>query len=149
MTATTTTATVETDVRGHFAPIVERIAGHDDVPDGLAAAVMADTLKFVTLAATSAQPVVPTRLIDVGWHEFILHTRDYTEFCAKIGGYVHHVPIRGASTGNGDVYEATRRLLTERHGPLDPRLWPDLGADCGDCKAGECEAGKCTADCKS
>lgn len=145
----TTTATLETDARGRFGPIVERIAVHDDVPAGLAEAVMADTLKFVTLAATSSQPVVPSRLVDVGWHEFILHTRDYTDFCAQLGGYVHHVPTRGDSTGNAEAYEATRRMLAERHGPLDPRLWPDLGADCGDCKAGECEAGTCAADCKS
>jgi hypothetical protein len=31
--------------------------------------------------------------IDQMWHEFILHTKDYTEFCQHyFGAYVHHQP---------------------------------------------------------
>lgn len=31
--------------------------------------------------------------IDVAWHEFILMTREYTEFCTEyLGGYIHHTP---------------------------------------------------------
>ena len=136
-------------VRASFGPIVDRIAAHPEVPAELAEAVMAETLRFVALAAATDVPVGPSRLVDVGWHEFILFTRDYMAYCAELGGYVHHVPDSPGDTSDPTAYRRTRELLTERHGPLDERLWPAVGADCGDCKAGECEAGKCTADCKN
>jgi hypothetical protein len=32
-------------------------------------------------------------LIDEGWHEFIMYTRDYSDFCQKFfGRYIHHQP---------------------------------------------------------
>ena len=35
----------------------------------------------------------PDRDVDEAWHDFILFTREYHEFCEKFcGGYVHHVP---------------------------------------------------------
>lgn len=33
----------------------------------------------------------PSPLVDIGWHIFILHTREYTEFCDGLAGhYIHH-----------------------------------------------------------
>lgn len=139
----------DTDVRARFGPIIDRIAADPVVPDGRAEDVMVETLRFVRLAAATEQPVAPSRLVDVGWHEFILFTRPYMAFCAELGGYVHHVPDDPDGGGDPTAYQRTRRLLAEAHGPLDDQLWPAAGADCGDCEAGECEAGSCTADCKS
>ena len=35
----------------------------------------------------------PSKNVDVAWHEFILFTRDYAEFCDEyLGCFVHHVP---------------------------------------------------------
>jgi hypothetical protein len=36
---------------------------------------------------------MPSRVVDDAWHEFILMTRAYTEFCTKaFGKYLHHTP---------------------------------------------------------
>jgi len=36
---------------------------------------------------------MPSRVVDDAWHEFILMTRAYTEFCDKaFGKYLHHTP---------------------------------------------------------
>lgn len=36
---------------------------------------------------------MPSRVVDVAWHEFILHTRDYKAFCDKaFGKFLHHTP---------------------------------------------------------
>lgn len=36
---------------------------------------------------------VPSPEVDEAWHAFILHTKDYMEFCnSKLGFYVHHIP---------------------------------------------------------
>ena len=35
---------------------------------------------------------VPSIVIDEAWHAFILHTKDYEEFCMNsIGRFVHHI----------------------------------------------------------
>jgi hypothetical protein len=36
---------------------------------------------------------MPSQVADDLWHEFILHTREYSAFCQKaFGGYMHHTP---------------------------------------------------------
>jgi hypothetical protein len=149
MPAMVTDTHPDADLSDRFAAIIDRIGVDPGVPDGDAEAVMFETLRFVRLAASTDEPVAPSRLVDVGWHHFILFTREYTAFCAELGGYVHHVPDRPDGGTDPSAYERTRRLLTRRHGRLDERLWPAAGADCGDCEAGKCEAGKCTSSCKS
>ena len=39
---------------------------------------------------------MPSRAVDIAWHEFILLTREYTAFCDQaFGGYLHHTPQSG------------------------------------------------------
>lgn len=36
---------------------------------------------------------MPSQIVDELWHEFILYTRDYQQFCAKaFGKFMHHTP---------------------------------------------------------
>ncbi|WP_068825129.1 glycine-rich domain-containing protein [Pseudomonas sp. BMS12] len=36
---------------------------------------------------------MPSQAVDVAWHEFILYTRQYGEFCRKgLGRFLHHTP---------------------------------------------------------
>jgi hypothetical protein len=36
---------------------------------------------------------MPSQVVDDLWHEFILYTRDYDQFCAKaFGKFLHHTP---------------------------------------------------------
>ncbi|MET7298339.1 phosphotransferase [Embleya sp. NPDC005575] len=39
--------------------------------------------------------MVPSALIDVGWHAWVLHTVDYAEYCDRIGRFVHRVFCKG------------------------------------------------------
>jgi hypothetical protein len=42
---------------------------------------------------------MPSRAVDAAWHEFILHTREYTAFCKRaFGHYLHHLPNDDASS---------------------------------------------------
>ena len=49
---------------------------------------------FLLLAARPGEPFgMPSRAVDVAWHEFILLTREYTSFCDRgFGRYLHHEP---------------------------------------------------------
>jgi len=58
--------------------------------------VVRDLKRFLSLNLLVRDPefeFVPSFKIDLAWHEFILHTRDYTAFCdALVGSYIHHTP---------------------------------------------------------
>lgn len=42
---------------------------------------------------------MPSQVVDVAWHEFILFTRTYKAFCKKaIGRYLHHTPTEAMRT---------------------------------------------------
>ncbi len=49
---------------------------------------------FVICNARNKQMVsMPSQVVDVAWHEFILYTRQYKEFCdLGLGGFLHHTP---------------------------------------------------------
>src|SRR5215471_14681319 len=52
---------------------------------------------------------MPSQVVDVAWHEFILFTRDYQAFCQRgLGGFLHHVPAE-AMHAPTDAQEGIRR----------------------------------------
>ena len=52
---------------------------------------------------------MPSQVVDVAWHEFILFTRDYRTFCQRaLGRFLHHVPAE-AMRAPTDAQEGIRR----------------------------------------
>ncbi len=42
---------------------------------------------------------MPSQVVDVAWHEFILFTREYERFCMKaLGRFIHHTPAEAMET---------------------------------------------------
>lgn len=42
---------------------------------------------------------MPSQVVDTAWHEFILFTRAYKEFCARsLGRFLHHTPTEAMKT---------------------------------------------------
>lgn len=73
--------------------VVERLQRVSRLEPDEAALVFEDTKKFLYLCATSPEPMIPTKAIDEGWHNFILFTEDYAHFCESfLGRFVHHRP---------------------------------------------------------
>lgn len=43
---------------------------------------------------------MPSKIVDEAWHEFILFTKNYAEFCEKaLGRFLHHTPSSAMSKG--------------------------------------------------
>lgn len=61
--------------------------------------------KFMYLAATSEFMVSPSEIIDKVWHQHLIFTKSYQEFCELIGKQIQHIP----STHNKDEYEKFRK----------------------------------------
>jgi hypothetical protein len=65
---------------------------------------------------------MPSQVVDVAWHEFILFTRNYREFCRKsFGRFLHHTPSEAMSdpTTATDGIKRSWRLACRRAG-IDP-----------------------------
>jgi len=57
--------------------------------------------KFMYLAATSKFMVSPSEIIDVVWHQHLIFTKSYQDFCKILGKQIQHIP----STHNREDYE--------------------------------------------
>jgi len=66
---------------------------------------------------------MPSQVVDVAWHEFILFTRAYNGFCKRgFGRFLHHTPVEAmqAPTLAQDGIKRAWRLACIRSG-IDPR----------------------------
>ena len=105
----------------------------DEVPPALR-----EVLRFLSLAAHYERgQLTPSHRVDLVWHEFILCTRAYQEFCeARYGRMIHHDP-GGPREKHCRQFEETLRRYKQRFGLPDRRFWTLENADLSDC--GTCE----------
>ena len=68
--------------------VVERIQRDAGVDRETAAALWGEMLLFLDMVALSKEFVSPPPQVDVAWHAFILHTRDYEAYCRERYGRV-------------------------------------------------------------
>ena len=55
--------------------------------------------RYLVLRSRLRGATLPTpRVVDQLWQVFLLYTRDYSQFCDTLGGFIHHLPSDGAST---------------------------------------------------
>jgi hypothetical protein len=73
-----------------FDPLVQRMVDKYKWDGADAQECFEDLKKFLYVAVIAYRPVAPEKL-DEMWHNFILFTMDYDEFCkARLGIFVHH-----------------------------------------------------------
>jgi hypothetical protein len=112
------------DVRPTYwnSSVVERIQRDAGVDRDTAAALWAELLVFLDVVAESKDFVSPPPGVDVAWHAFILHTRDYEAYCReRYGRIIHHQP-----TGAPDpsAYRRAYERRSARGTPVDHMIWP-------------------------
>lgn len=120
---------------------LSRYIADDKMIDLLAAeAVMSDALSFLAACAVNHEtPLSPSAPVDIGWHAFILYTRDYAEFCERVAGrFIHHVPTDGEKVTNGvslTRINQTMQAVKAAGFAIDADLWLTDGR-CSQCKDG-------------
>lgn len=63
--------------------------------------VMMGLREYFHLCHSAGKQMVamPSQVVDVAWHEFILFTRDYEQFCKQaFGRFLHHTPAEAMTT---------------------------------------------------
>ncbi|MGW7460340.1 glycine-rich domain-containing protein [Streptomyces sp. NPDC054797] len=99
-TGSTTLVTAQATPRGllsdaDFNAVMHTILDNNPGMDPfLASRILVDALAFLATAARTVGGLAPSRVVDEGWHALILHTGLYQNLCARLGGFVHHVPER-------------------------------------------------------
>ena len=71
------------------------LQAYPHLTDHQAALVIKALREYFQLCNVAGKRVVsmPSQVVDVAWHEFILFTRQYQQFCNKaIGRFLHHTP---------------------------------------------------------
>jgi hypothetical protein len=130
-----------------FDQLASRIVADEKLNRDLAERIVDQALAFLSACATNTgAPLAPSELVDIGWHTFILHTRDYGTFCERIAGrFLHHVPTdENDPSASGEAAHTTllRTVASiKRAGyAIDPALWPTAGGkcnvNCSQCKNG-------------
>ncbi|MEU5722740.1 hypothetical protein ABZ783_13055 [Micromonospora sp. NPDC047738] len=131
-----------------FAQLTARIAhDHPELAADLPARIMDQALAFLAACATATEPLGPSDLVDVGWHTFILHTRQYADFCQRVAGrFIHHQPDPPSEETGPSVPEPlgvpiSRAVAAIRAAGLaiDQELW--VGAAECQSKCNQCHAG--------
>src|SRR5215208_2444034 len=80
------------------------------------------TRQWFRLAARHprAKLSMPSVVVDDLWHELVLHTRDYAEFCeAAFGRFLHHTPESAMSVEAAAANRAAGLAMTVRLAQLD------------------------------
>lgn len=103
--------------------------------------IITDTISFLTVcAANPHQQFRPSEQVDLGWHQFILNTHDYAEFCDRVAGrFIHHVPDEFTTPerrATANVLAPTVEAIKAARLPFHPELWTAGGQRCSQCHSG-------------
>ncbi|WP_116205629.1 glycine-rich domain-containing protein [Amycolatopsis circi] len=130
-----------------FSRLANRIAKETTCSYEYSVRIMDQALAFLAACARTACPLAPSDIVDIGWHTFILYTREYADFCGRISeGFIHHVPDDETRGGNAHLSEMMNRTTSaiEAAGfAVDRELWFTSAAKCANCS--QCKNG-CTDD---
>lgn len=126
-----------------FERLTARVTRDEGYGPALAARVVEQALAFLrTCAVHRGEPLSPSRLVDAGWHAFILDTREYRRFCRRIAGrFIDHVPTGGVAADPGEPASALSRTAAAIRAAgyaVDDELWFSSagGGECTGCANG-------------
>ncbi|KJY35537.1 hypothetical protein [Streptomyces sp. NRRL S-495] len=122
-----------------FERMITRIAREEEMDLALAARTVDQALAFLGACAVNPDAgLAPSRLVDIGWHTFILHTTEYAEFCHSVSGrFLHHVPTGGPGESTKGIGIAATVAVIEASGyAVDSELW-SMSADCSEGSGGD------------
>lgn len=121
-----------------FDRLTHRVMADDSLDQDTAGRVVEQALAFlVACALNPGSHLTPSVQVDTGWHAFILHTREYADFCTRTAGrFIHHRPdppgeARPETEATGLTIAAMRAAGLH----VDTALWVPR-AECSQCYQG-------------
>lgn len=124
------------------AGMIERFQDKLDLSISDATLLFDDVKRFLYLCAITEGHLAPTKQIDEGWHHFILHTKDYAQFCERhFGRMIHHTPFTREQRKTSDGSGLTRTVAEARRifGDLSLNWSLNSSSDCRESCQNGCE----------
>ena len=107
-----------------------RLANENYWTKNFTARAIVEYKKFIYLAATADMMVSPSPVVDVVWHQHLIFTQSYQDFCTVAGKAIQHVP----STHNAEdaakfrqAKERTKKLYQPVFGEQPADIWEHAG----------------------
>jgi hypothetical protein len=126
--------------------VTERIERKQLLPAEVTVAALTEFRKYMALIGLGYRRLAMTsKEVDEIWHQFILFTREYQEFCHTVfGEFIHHAPVTSrdplAPGGVERFVDAYRDVFGELH-----PLWQGaITCEDEDCKGGCGGDGDCS-----
>lgn len=82
--------------------------------------------KFMYLAATSNGMVSPSKIVDIVWHQHLIFTQSYDQFCDTLGKNIQHIPSTHDKKDFKKFQEAatrTKQLYIASFGEQPKNIW--------------------------
>jgi hypothetical protein len=119
--------------------LVTRIVLENGMDHAYAERVMDQALGFLLLCAMDpTNNYRPSAMVDIGWHTFLLYTKDYAAFCQRVAGYfIHHVPDDEPTETSAESGPDTAGAMVAAGIFVDAELWA-TAAECGGHKCYTC-----------
>ena len=99
--------------------------------------LLLEMIKFLNLIHVTNEKLSPSLLVDLAWHEFILFTRYYHEFClTHYGRFIHHTP---SENEDHTIYQKTIELYIKHYNKPPEAIWGAYAIEeweaskCGEC----------------
>jgi hypothetical protein len=122
-----------------FETLVRRLKAQHHMTTEQAERIMVQALAYLwACAANPTKHLAPPFPVDWGWHQFILHTKQYAAFCFRLAGrFIHHVPADGQPDG-GEAIQRTAAIMRAMGLPVDEEMWRPDGTGCTNACHNEC-----------
>ena len=100
---------------------------------------LGEVIRFMYLANLNDDGMLtPSVVVDLAWHEFILCTRAYAQFCSsQFGEFIHHAP-GGSKEKNQQQFQRTLANYQTIFGEPNKHYWGPTAKTVISC--GECES---------
>lgn len=127
------------DLPGHPLQFTERLRNEQGWARAYTDRVIGEYRRFLLLAATADDMLVPSDAVDQAWHLHLLDTRAYWDrLCGLVGKPIHHTPSRGGTAERArhrDRYLVTLGRYRDVFGEEPPA---DIWSPCEQRFAGRC-----------
>jgi hypothetical protein len=106
--------------------LIERVAKQYGYSSGYTEELAREAKRMLYLTVLSDEPVVPSHNVDMVWHEMIVFTRWYHDFCEFIGSsYIHHDPDRPDDVPGRNLWKRFKDSVREKWSGPEKYIEPE------------------------
>jgi hypothetical protein len=119
--------------------ICKRVSAKHDMPFDMANDIMSDLVVFLSASVAYEEAIFsPPEIVDFVWHEFILHSNAYLDFCNSLGVlYIHHIPDDDENKNSERTRAKSVPSILDKIGvPFNRSFWNGNIAECNGCDKG-------------